>query len=249
MTVIVGKWGHPESTYPPEPDTLYYLKTTIPHIGNISLCGPFFPPDTIARQIRVGLITERSVPGLGYFQYLWSLDHCHIQAVERFEAALPNGGEIQFEIVRHQKADVAAFVRNCPAGEPMPLYEVRVGTFHPDFSANEEKWKEEHPGLPPALSEHNLHGVFLTEDEASKAAWEVVHQWDKKKIPGSEGRAEVNDDTGMIVRASFYQQGVQTDYVCVNGRDANEFIDIRVTMKDGSILDVEGDVRGTSKLE
>ena len=45
-------------------DCIYYLKTSKPHIKDISISGPFYPVDSIIEQMKARLIIECSTEGL-----------------------------------------------------------------------------------------------------------------------------------------------------------------------------------------
>ena len=55
-----GGLGHPGDI---DPDVIYYLKTSRPHLKDTSISGPFYPLDTIYEQMFGHLARERRIEG------------------------------------------------------------------------------------------------------------------------------------------------------------------------------------------
>lgn len=47
----------------PDPDVIYYLKTTKPHVQDVSISGPFYPLSDVELQLRNRMTMERSTGG------------------------------------------------------------------------------------------------------------------------------------------------------------------------------------------
>lgn len=88
-----------------DPDVIYYVKTSKPHIQDISISGPFYPYETVLHQLLGRLRMEKSKEGecaLDDIVYGGGVVH-----LESFNAPLPDGNIMKFQLLREKNAAVA----------------------------------------------------------------------------------------------------------------------------------------------
>ncbi|KAI1630037.1 hypothetical protein EDD37DRAFT_604901 [Exophiala viscosa] len=140
-----------------DPDTIYYVKTSKPHIHRVTVSGPYYPLQNIfpplLRQLRdAGSVEgERTLDDIVYGggdEALLSLQYFH--------APLPDGNIMKLELIREQNAQVAHSL-------PCEVWNICVNTTTGDEDLMETL------GHPP-VSDMEVLESFVSKDEAHAAA-------------------------------------------------------------------------------
>lgn len=169
-----------------DPDILYYLKTSKPHIGDITISGPYYPIDNMIEQIRWRLSQENSPQGSRTFEEL--LEAPGIGGIEHLNAPLPDGEVMRLQIQRERNAEVAAALRGRAPGTPLSTYKVYETV--PDPSTHDANYEHEEDFVP--LREANIHATFTTKEAATRSATDLVKEWERR-WPDCRGTTMMQD--------------------------------------------------------
>jgi hypothetical protein len=142
-----------------DPDTIYYLKTSKPHIKDISVSGPYYPWEHLTIQVVRRLEHEGSTAGVDSF--IEMIEDGTVAVLAHFKAPLPDGNIIRFDIIREKNAEVARIW-------PGDVWFVKVS--EPDM--NDRSVTTEYPPMHAV----ELRGTFRTKEEANQRAREVVDE-------------------------------------------------------------------------
>jgi hypothetical protein len=124
--------GEDEPIPGPDPDTVYYTKTSLPYVLDVSIVGPFYPLQKMVEHIQSRCGKEGSLPALRILKK--TMEDVGIVSLEHLIAPLPGGGNMMIEVVREKNIEVAAFLRNCPPGTPRPVFTILKQTPHPELA-------------------------------------------------------------------------------------------------------------------
>ncbi|KAF2740883.1 hypothetical protein EJ04DRAFT_507348 [Polyplosphaeria fusca] len=173
-------------------DSIYFLKTTFPHIKDISVSGPYHPLELVIPQMAARLQYEGSKPGLDMLKdRLESTDTTNMM---HLEAPLPNGHVMEMQIQRYKNPEVAAFLRDGGPGKAKPTYSVLCSTPDPEFDNLDDVDESDEGNLP--LLAASMHGTFLSNEAAIESARVLLTAWERE-FPGSRVYTLPGDD-GML---------------------------------------------------
>jgi hypothetical protein len=114
---------------PPDPDTVYYTKTSLPHFFDVSIAGPFYPIEKMGQLIESRCSKEKSLPALRTLKEV--TESIGLVSLQQIVAPLPGGAHMTIEVVREKNPSVAEFLRSCPPGIPRPVFMVIKQVPHP----------------------------------------------------------------------------------------------------------------------
>lgn len=161
-------------------NTIYYLRTCQPHINDISWSGPYATPDALAEQIRFRLVSHDSFVGFEMLEELMA--NGSIVGTHHFNAPLPDGTILRFEIEREVNPDVKAAL-------PCPVYHVFTAT--PMLGVARET--NQRPHLPVPMEKMETICTRLTKAAALEEWREAVREV-QEEMPGS--RVHMTDELG-----------------------------------------------------
>lgn len=100
-------WGkdRQQPSQEPDRDTIYYLKTSTPHVNDISISGPYYPLEAIIPQVRHHL-SARSPTSVEAFDQMLS-EWPGLQSFQHFKAPIA-GGHMIIELAKEKNRNVAA---------------------------------------------------------------------------------------------------------------------------------------------
>ncbi|ORY12359.1 hypothetical protein BCR34DRAFT_600737 [Clohesyomyces aquaticus] len=160
----------------PDADTIFYLKTSKPHLKDVSISGPYYPLDATIEQIRSRLVQDKSVYGMSTFEEL--LRDVSIDGVTKVQAPLPDGDVMTLEICREKNAWVAAFLRGCQPNTPRPVYIVLQVIPHPDFVEGRMGDGINSEFVP--VVDSDIIATFTSKDAANHAARNLLETWKRE---------------------------------------------------------------------
>lgn len=201
---------------PPSPgaDVVYFLKTTKPGIRDVSVSGPYHPLDAIAEQFKARLVAERAIHGFIVFEE--ALENVPITAIERLNTAIPNGGRMSFQIIRHSDPNVASYLRSCPPNEPRSVYAVLNTIVDTEYLEHTDR----HPDTSfVPLRDADVHAVFTRREAANRSALHLLEQW-KEEISGATVDKTVQED-GTVVGFLMQPAGTLRKMVVVHLDDGS----------------------------
>ncbi len=102
MRFTMGGLGHPGGI---DPDVIYYLKTSRPHLKDTSISGPCYPLDTVYEQMFRHLARERSVGGEQTLHEIISTGD--IAMLQHLNAPTADGNILRLELLREKNAEIA----------------------------------------------------------------------------------------------------------------------------------------------
>jgi hypothetical protein len=143
-----------EPAVPPQPDTIYYLKTETPHLHDFSVFGPFHCLEAVLPSIKAKL-REESPAGLAMFDEVMSRGPNALSSFEHIVAPLQGNHTMVIRLVKEQNAEVAATL-------PGPTWTIICGE---PLSSAAEAMK---------LKDLSLCGTFVSAQKANEALRRVV---------------------------------------------------------------------------
>lgn len=144
----------------PPTDTIYYLRTSTPHLHDLSLIGPFHVLDAMVPSLRAKLRDE-SPAGLQMLDEMMAASR--ISAFEHINAPLPGLGnhKMRIELIREKNPEVLAIL-------PGPVWLVVIS----------EPLQGAQLGPIPKLKSQRFHGTFISAEKAKEAARELLrNEW------------------------------------------------------------------------
>jgi hypothetical protein len=180
----MGSFGHPDGI---DPDVIYYLKTSRPHLKDTSISGPFCPLDTIYEQMFSHLARERSTDGQRTLNEI--IDTGGIAMLQHLNAPTADGNILRFEILREKNAEIARIL-------PGEVWNILVGTM---------KQESFHDDTPNVI-EMEIRGTFRTREAANEAAAKRVLQ-DLKEDGGAKAIVNREEKDGLVCGGVAYREG------------------------------------------
>jgi hypothetical protein len=177
-----------------DPDTIYYTKTSIAAIFDVSFAWPFYPFESIVKHIEGRFMRKESLPALSMFKGI--IGCIGIITLEYLVAPLPGEDEMVIQIVRRKNPKVAAFLRGCSSHSPRPMCSIFSQTTHPDhvmLLAPGDGWPFEH--IP--MADSDVLGTCLSKQEANETARGIFRQWKADGKWGETLIAGINDGLFM----------------------------------------------------
>jgi hypothetical protein len=185
MRFTMGSFGHPDGI---DPDVIYYLKTSRPHLKDTSISGPFYPLNTIYEQMFSHLARERSTDGEQTLNEIISTGG--IGMLQHLNAPTADGNILRFEILREKNAEIARIL-------PGEVWNILVGT--------REQSDLHH--LEPNDVELEIRGTFRTREAANEGAEGVLQRL--KEDAGPDSRILRVDKDGLVGGSVWYR-GIRT---------------------------------------
>lgn len=172
-----------EEQSPENPDTIYYLKTSKPHIHDISISGPYYPFEMIFGQLLYRLRTENSVAGERTLDDL--VRDGVIASIEHFTAPLPDGNIMRFHLLRERNPMVARHL-------PGEVWRIVVATPLLDSGGIAVVLSNG----SPQLENMNIHATSITRTEANRAAGKLLDEL--KEQAGAGARVSKKEIDGLV---------------------------------------------------
>jgi splicing suppressor protein 51 len=171
-------------------DTIYYIKTHIPHLDYFTMFGPFHCPEAAVPSIQ-GKLKQTSAAGLDIFNEILSAAPNAIESFEHLEAPLANGKTMMIQLIKEQNLELAASL-------PGPSWVVLCGEIAGSSPASIVK--------EPKLKNMDICGAFLTVEKANEAAQQVA----AGKLRGMQGgqRIEYPKTDGALMSMLISPTGV-----------------------------------------
>lgn len=212
------------------PDTLYYLETSVPHLYDISISGPYYPLDTIVSQIEFHSATE-CIEGNHLFISPLSDSGANSQldtGLNDFRTRyLLNGHVLPFDrvtsAINHDpsKTKTVRLIRehnpNMASRLPCTAYPVRSTVPEQDIMA---AWGGHSPTGTTAVRSVTLHGTFDNKASADAHA-QIVAERLEAQTPGSR-LVHMNSDYGCIGVVSGYGHRVRVHHIVQVSSDTGE---------------------------
>jgi mitochondrial splicing suppressor protein 51 len=154
-------------------DTIYYIKTHIPHLDDFTMFGPFHCPEAAVPSIQRKL-QQTSVTGLDAFNEILSSAPNGIESFEHLEAPLSNGKTMVIQLVKEQNPELAAAL-------PSSSWVVLCCEIAGASLASMDK--------EPRIKKMDICGSFLTIEKANEAAQQVVEE----KLRGMQGGKKIKN--------------------------------------------------------
>lgn len=154
-----------------DPDTVYYIKTSKPHLKDVTIAGPYYPLQNIFPQLIRRLRREGSVAGERTIDEIVHSGDQAVLSLQHFNAPLPDGNVMKFELLREKNARVAHSL-------PGDVWTILIGTTHSDTEIPD----------PPArtpVDDMEVRGSFASKDEANTAAEGVLQDLKAEMGPDS----------------------------------------------------------------
>ena len=161
----------------PDPETIYYLKTSKPHLQDISISGPFYPLKNVVEQMLYRLTVEKSDQGERMLEEIMSVG---LESMEHINAPLPDGNIMKLQLLREKNAEVARKL-------PGDVWKVTVMT--PDMGGNMS-------GEHPPIKQMDIHRTFTTKEEANEAAGQLLEELKAKA--GRKARVDKTTPYGLV---------------------------------------------------
>jgi hypothetical protein len=166
---------------PPDPDTVYYTKTSLPHVLDVSVAGPFWPIEAMGEHIQSRCSKERSLPALRKLNEV--VESIGFVSLQHIIAQLPGGEQMTIEVVREKNPDVAGFLRSCPRGTPRPVYTIFKRVPHPEVQQiTAGSWPFDYI---PTLDMEILK-TFLSKEKANEEAGRILGSWKAETQSGDK---------------------------------------------------------------
>ena len=144
-----------------DPDVIYYLKTSKPHIQDVSISGPFYPLEKVFDQLHSRIKLEQSTGEAILDDLVLS---GMFLSVEHFNVPIPGGHVMRFQLIQEKNTKVA---------ESLPGTVWNVVVASPDISHGITRV----PGSPhPPVDDIDIHATFLTMKTANSAAETLLEE-------------------------------------------------------------------------
>jgi hypothetical protein len=196
----------------PDPDTVYYTKTSLPHVLDVSIARPFYPLEKMVEHIQSRCGKEGSLPALRVLKE--TIENVGIVSLEHLLAPLPGGEHMKIEIVREKNVNVAAFLRNCPPGTPRPVFMVLKQVPHPELEKiMAGSWPFEYV---PTLDFEVIKSL-LSKETANEEASRVLDSWKADKQPGDTAFGGLHE--GLFLGQLLDRNRVQKQLLLVHKDD------------------------------
>ena len=145
--------------------TIYHLKTTLAHLNDISLSGPYASPAALTQQIKFRLAQAKATEGEASFADMEK----YVGGMAHFKAPLPHGNVMRFEILKEENEAVKRAI----PGETYVVVSAK-----PVMSAAMAGMggSESEDGRPP-LEEMDWHGTFVDKGEAERRVRAVLEKF------------------------------------------------------------------------
>ncbi|KAH7122248.1 hypothetical protein B0J11DRAFT_334194 [Dendryphion nanum] len=207
----------------PNPDAVYYIKTSIPSTRDISLMGPYWPLDSITQRIRQRLSEFKSAPGVAQFEE--TLKQTPIFGIEKLVAPLAaGGGTAEFEIIQMKRPEVAEFLLRSPQEPDAERVTYTVYEHTPDLKFPYSAAMASVDFIP--VLSLVVHDVFLEQDEAMKAARTLLRELeDQAKTSGKEMKIFPTDEDTFL--GAIVGSHVNEKYVIVQRGDGKAVVEPR----------------------
>lgn len=202
-TSIQAQTQNPSSTAPPpNEEMVYFLKRAVPHIRDVSISGPYWPLDTLRKEVEKCLVDVGSDPG--YNEWLDHVEEHPSPAPStlpvRIVAALPKcEGFIELDIIRLHNPEVAAHLRSHDLGpsshEMKPVFAVYEQLADADFLTEQDP--EEDRNLP--LLDARVDSVFLGRTEANQRVVKLLQLRKEENPQAVTDVDELGDGTAVGV--------------------------------------------------
>ncbi len=183
MRFTMGGLGHPGGI---DPDVIYYLKTSRPHLKDTSISGPCYPLDTVYEQMFRHLARERSVGGEQTLHEIISTGD--IAMLQHLNAPTADGNILRLELLREKNAEIARVL-------PGKAWYILVGT-------GEQRSLRL---LGRNGMEMEIRGTFRTRAAANERAERILQ--DSKEAAGPDARAVRADKDGLVGGGVAYREG------------------------------------------
>ena len=163
-----------------DPDVIYYLKITKPHIQDIVISGPCYPLEQIFDQLLIKLKIERSPQSEAILDEL-VLSGAFLN-LGHFNAPLPDGNTMRLELLRERNAEVARMW-------PGMVWHVVIATpvMKDGFPVGERH---------PRIEEAEIHATFTTKEAANADAEKVLE--DLKALAGTGAFVEKIRESDLV---------------------------------------------------
>ena len=189
--------------------TIYHLKTTLAHIKDISLSGPYASPAALAQQIKFRLAQAKATEGQAAFADMERA----VGGMAHFNAPLPDGNVMRFEILKEENEAVK---------RAMPGETYVVVSMKPVMSMAALGVIERGEGHPQ-VEETEWHGTFVDKEKAKRKARAVLEEYKEDVEGGVVRMLNLGDGSGFVSGRSV--------------GDVRRLV--QVTLDDGSINDVD----------
>lgn len=149
----------------PDLETIYHLRTSKPHIKDISMSGPYFPVEAVVEQVRHRLTVEGCMEGLQTFDDIVGAGQ--LSDLMHLNASMRDGNIIKFELLPEKNAEVAR-------AWPRQVWKVLVAT--PDltnFPNRTNRGQQTSQDHPPT-KDMEVHKTFTTKEAAIRDAQQVL---------------------------------------------------------------------------
>jgi hypothetical protein len=157
---------------PPDPDTVYYTKTSRPHVFDVSFAGPFWPIEAMGEHIHSRCSKEGSLPALRRLHEV--VESIGFVGLQHIVAPLPGGEHMTIEVVGEKNPDVAGYLRSCPRGTPRHVYTISKQVLHPEFEQIiASSWPFDYV---PTLDVEILK-TFLSKEKVNEEAGRIFDTW------------------------------------------------------------------------
>ncbi len=171
-------------------DTIYYVKTSKPHLNDVALAGPFYPLEDALVHMLEKLRAHDSVAGESMLDDLVS----SYEGGRRFagfihlNAPLPDGNIMKIELLDEHNPRVA---RGLPAGDD--AWYVAVG----EPILRDDGARRAADGHPP-VRDMNVHATYTTKEEANAAARQVLQELKTDAAGDDRAVVETNSTRGLV---------------------------------------------------
>lgn len=177
-TVLHGGYFKGAQLPSTDPETIYYIQTHTPHVGDFSFFGPFREPDEAEPSIR-NKLQEASPVGHVLFDEMISSRQDGLASFDHLDVPLAGGRTMTLKLLKEKNAEVKATL-------PGPSWLVLIAEQSPIRSSADAL----------ALDSFTIHGAFVSVERANKAAWEIL-AGKVRTMPGARTFEEVKSDRSL----------------------------------------------------
>ena len=163
----------------PDTETIYFVKTSKPHIQDISILGPFYLVEDAHMQLLMMLRREKTSVGEEMLHDL--VNDMGLASMEHLNAPLPDGNIMKLQLLREKNAEVARIL-------PGEEWKILVATLIMTSDRSTEH---------PRVKKLKLRGTFTTKEEANMAAGKVLK--DLKAKAGRGASMMKTTETGLVL--------------------------------------------------
>lgn len=195
----------------PERETIYFIRKSTPHLYDVTMSGPFYPRFNIVEQIK-GCLHKISLFGLSAITEIGE-DEAKLSRLISLSAPLDAclTNVVKFEIIAEHNPHLAAHL-------PCPVY--NVSTAAPLVPRNMAAFNAERdPGQYPLVSQMDIHGSYLTLNEAKAKAEELSKAFEQQLLKPESFQHPIDRARGTFSRGIRSKNGNGEEQVlCVEVR-------------------------------